>query len=73
MDWRVDVRIDDTTRSFAYANEALARKVLVQLAKSMGTGEGVVFPGNHVLNPRHIISAQVVDYAEGGPLFAGDA
>jgi hypothetical protein len=73
MDWRVDVKIDGVTRSFSYANESLARKVLVQLAKSMASGDGVVFPGNHVLNPRHIVSAQAVDYSTGGPLAAGEA
>jgi hypothetical protein len=72
-DWRVDVKIDGITRSFVYPSESVARKVLHQLAKSMGTGEGVIFAGDHVLNPRYIVSAQVVDYGELGPLAGGDA
>ena len=68
MDWRVDVKIDGITRSFVYPSESMARKVLTQLAKSMATGEGVVFAGDHLLNPRYIISAQVVDYGATGPL-----
>ena len=66
MDWRVDVNIDGLVRSFAYPSEAVARKVLLQLSKSMQTGEGVVFAGDHLLNPRYIVSAQVLDYAAGG-------
>ena len=69
MDWRVDVKIDGVTRSFVYPSESMARKVLSQLAKCMSTGEGVVFAGDHLLNPRYIISAQVIDYAA-GPLAA---
>jgi hypothetical protein len=69
MDWRVDVKIDGVTRSFVYASESMARKVLAQLAKAMNTGEGVVFAGDHLLNPRYIVSAQVIDYAA-GPLAA---
>lgn len=68
-DWRVDVQIDGVTRSFDYPSEAVARKVLAQLAQCMSSGEGVIFAGDHVLNPRHIISAQVIDYAQ-GPLAA---
>ena len=71
MDWRVDVNIDGLVRSFAYPSEAVARKVLLQLSKSMQSGEGVVFAGDHLLNPRYIVSAQVLDYAAGGPLAAG--
>jgi hypothetical protein len=71
MDWRVDVKIDGITRSFVYPSESVARKVLNQLAKSMGTGEGVIFAGDHVLNPRYIVSAQVVDYGAVGPLGGG--
>jgi hypothetical protein len=70
-DWRVDVHIDGSIRSFAYPSEGVARKVLLQLAKSMQTGEGVIFAGDHVLNPRFIVSAQVIDYATGGPLVGG--
>jgi hypothetical protein len=65
MDWRVDVKIDGMVRSFAYPSEAVARKVLTQLSKCMSSGEGVIFAGDHVLNPRHIVSAQVVDYGAG--------
>ena len=65
MDWRVDVHIDGAIRSFVYPSESVARKVLAQLAKSMASGEGVIFAGDHVLNPRFIVSAQVVDYGEG--------
>jgi hypothetical protein len=72
-DWRVDVKIDGITRSFVYPSESVAREVLNQLAKSMGTGEGVIFGGDHVLNPRSIVSAQVVDYGRLGPLAGGDA
>jgi hypothetical protein len=72
-DWRVDVKIDGITRSFVYPSESVARKVLNQLAKSMGSGEGVIFAGDHVLNPRYIVSAQVVDYGTLGPLAGGDA
>jgi hypothetical protein len=71
MDWRVDVYIDGLIRSFVYPSESVARKVLLQLAKSMQSGEGVIFAGDHVLNPRFIVSAQVVDYAARGPLGAG--
>jgi hypothetical protein len=73
MDWRVDVKIDGVTRSFVYPSESVARKVLAQLAKSMASGEGVIFAGDHVLNPRYIVSAQVVDYGEGGVMAGGDA
>jgi hypothetical protein len=74
VDWRVDVKIDGMTRSFGYPSESVARKVLTQLSKSMGSGEGVVFAGDHLLNPRYIVSAQVIDYeAEGGVLAGGDA
>jgi hypothetical protein len=62
MDWRVDVKIDGLTRSFVYPSESVARKVITQIAKCMSTGEGVIFANDHVLNPRHIISAQVIDY-----------
>ena len=72
MDWRVDVNIDGVTRSFAYPSESVARKVLMQLAKSMASGEGVVFAGDHLLNPRFIVSAQVIDYAAEGVLAGGD-
>jgi hypothetical protein len=44
----------------------------MQLAKSMASGEGVVFAGDHLLNPRYIISAQVIDYAAEGVLAGGD-
>lgn len=71
-DWRVDVKIDGITRSFVYPSESVARKVLVQLSKSMQTGEGVIFAGDHVLNPRFIVTAQVVDYGARGPLGAGE-
>jgi hypothetical protein len=73
MDWRVDVHIDGLTRSFVYPSESVARKVLLQLSKAMQSGEGVIFAGDHVLNPRFIVSAQIVDYAARGPLAAGDA
>jgi hypothetical protein len=72
MDWRVDVKIDGTVRSFVYPSESVARKVLLQLSKCMQTGEGVIFAGDHVLNPRFIVTAQVVDYGARGPLGAGD-
>jgi hypothetical protein len=65
MDWRVDVKIDGLTRSFVYPSESVARKVLAQIAKCMSSGEGVIFANDHVLNPRHIISAQVIDYSDG--------
>jgi len=68
MDWRVDVRIDGGIRSFVYPSESMARKVLVQLVKCMGSGDGITFAGDHVLNPRHIVSAQVIDYSRRGPL-----
>ena len=69
----MDVKIDGITRSFVYPSESVARKVLNQLAKSMASGEGVIFAGDHVLNPRYIVSAQVVDYGALGPLAGGDA
>jgi hypothetical protein len=72
VDWRVDVTIDGVTRSFAYPSESVARKVLTQLAKSMASGEGVVFAGDHLLNPRYIVTAHVIDYGAEGVLAGGD-
>jgi hypothetical protein len=72
VDWRVDVWIDGVSRSFVYPSESVARKVLAQIAKCMGSGEGIVFAGDHVLNPRHIVSAQVVDYSARNPLAIGE-
>jgi hypothetical protein len=73
MDWRVDVRIDGLTRSFVYPSESVARKVITQIAKCMSSGEGVIFASDHVLNPRHIVSAQVIDYGAGDGPRAGEA
>jgi hypothetical protein len=73
QDWRVDVNIDGAIRSFVYPSESMARKVLLQIGKCMGSGDGVIFAGDHMLNPRYIVSAQVIDYSSRGPLAAGGA